>query len=72
MTGADATTLRNMLQNDLPTYAQQAVSAGAAPNAQALLTVLQIQRDWILNDGAGISENFDYTFSKCEKRAVQV
>ncbi len=53
-----------MLQNDLPTYAQEAVSAGAAPSAQGLLTVLQIQRDWILNQGAGISESFDYTFSR--------
>jgi hypothetical protein len=51
-----------MLQNDLASYAQDAVNNGAATNATALEFVLAIQRDWILNQGAGISESFDYTF----------
>lgn len=60
--GSDATMLSNMLNNDLPSYAQDAVNAGASSNATALLQILQIQRDWILNKNAGISESFDYTF----------
>lgn len=62
VTGSDAQTLRDMLDNNLATYAQQAVDAGAFNNATALEIVLGIQRDWILNQGAGISESFDYSF----------
>lgn len=62
VTGADADNLRNILENDLPAYAQAAVDAGAASSASALQTVLEIQRDWILTENAGISENFDYSF----------
>jgi hypothetical protein len=51
-----------MLQNDLGSYAQDAVNAGAASSASRLLKVLEIQRDWILNKAAGISENFDYSY----------
>ncbi len=62
MTGNDATTLMDMLQNDLASYAQAAVDAGAAFSASGLQTVLEIQRGWILNQSAGISESFDYSF----------
>jgi hypothetical protein len=51
-----------MLQNNLGQYAQDAVNAGAASSASGLQKVLEIQRDWILNKGAGISENFDYSY----------
>ncbi len=60
--GTDKTTLTNMLNNDLQSYASDAVNANAFSNATALLQILQIQRDWILNRGAGFSESFDYTF----------
>jgi hypothetical protein len=53
-----------MLEDDLASYAQAAVDAGAASSASGLQTVLEIQRDWILNQGAGFSENFDYSFGK--------
>jgi choline dehydrogenase-like flavoprotein len=62
--GNDATTMRNMLQNNLGSYAQAAVNAGAAASASALQKVLEIQRDWILNKGAGMSENYDYSYGK--------
>jgi hypothetical protein len=51
-----------MLQNDLGSYVQDAISAGAASSAAGLQKVLEIQRDWILNKAAGISENFDYSY----------
>jgi len=54
--------MRGLLQNNLAKYAQAAVSAGAAYNVQGLQKVLEIQRDWILNKGAGFSESFDYSF----------
>jgi choline dehydrogenase-like flavoprotein len=62
--GADATRMRNSLQNDLGSYVSDALAAGAiSQTGQAgLQKVLEIQRDWILNKGAGISENFDYTY----------
>lgn len=60
--GDDATRMQNMLNNDLGTYAQEAVSAGAFQNATALEILLNIQRSWILDQGAGISESFDYTY----------
>ncbi|ORY25063.1 GMC oxidoreductase-domain-containing protein [Naematelia encephala] len=63
VSGSDATNLRNMLQNDLASYAQAAVTAGAAETASGLQTVLEIQRDWILNRSAAVSESFDYSFS---------
>jgi hypothetical protein len=54
--------MRNMLQNDLGSYAQAAVSTGAAASAAGLQKVLEIQRDWILNKNVGFSESFDYSF----------
>ena len=54
--------MRSMLQNDLGSYVQDAINNGAASSAAGLQKVLEIQRDWILNKAAGISENFDYTF----------
>lgn len=62
VSGTEATAMRNMLQNDLGTYAQAAVDNGAAPSAAALQRVLEIQRDWILNQNAGVSESFDYSY----------
>jgi choline dehydrogenase-like flavoprotein len=62
VTGNDEATMRSMLEDDLASYAQAAVDAGAASSASGLQTVLEIQRDWILNQGAGFSENFDYSF----------
>ncbi|KAK4689089.1 hypothetical protein P7C73_g1011, partial [Tremellales sp. Uapishka_1] len=62
--GDDAATLSDMLQNDLETYAQANVDAGATFSASGLQTILQIQADWILNQSAGIAESFDYSFSK--------
>ena len=56
--------MRSMLQNDLGSYAQDAVSAGAASSASGLQRILEIQRDWILNKAAGISENFDYSYGE--------
>lgn len=63
-TGSDATSMRDMLQNDLFSYVQDAVSSGSASSASSagLQKILEIQRDWILNQNAGISENFDYTY----------
>jgi len=60
--GGEADTMRSMLQNDLGSYVQDAISAGAASSAAGLQKVLEIQRDWILNKAAGISENFDYSY----------
>ncbi|RSH94240.1 hypothetical protein EHS25_004043 [Saitozyma podzolica] len=60
--GNDATTMQNILQNDLGSYAQAAVDAGAFSTASGLQTILEIQRGWILNQGVGFSENFDYSF----------
>jgi hypothetical protein len=54
--------MRSMLQNDLGSYVQDAIRAGAASSAAGLQKVLEIQRDWILNKAAGISENFDYSY----------
>jgi hypothetical protein len=62
--GSEADDMRSMLQNNLGQYAQDAVNAGAASSASGLQKVLEIQRDWILNKGAGISENFDYSYGK--------
>jgi hypothetical protein len=62
VTGNDATTLQNMLKTNLSVYAQDAVNAGAAASASALQTVLEIQRDWILN-GVAFSELFDYSYT---------
>lgn len=56
--------MRSMLQNDLGSYVQEAVNSGSASSATGLQKVLEIQRDWILNKGAGISENFDYSFGE--------
>jgi hypothetical protein len=67
VTGNDATTLRNMLTTNLSIYAQDAVNAGAAASASALQTVLEIQRDWILNKGVGFSELFDYSFTSAPR-----
>jgi choline dehydrogenase-like flavoprotein len=60
--GADEDRMRGILANDLGAYAQSAVDNGAATNATALQIVLELQRDWILNRGAGIAESFDYSF----------
>lgn len=60
--GADEDRMRGILANDLGGYAQSAVDNGAATNATALQIVLELQRDWILNQGAGIAESFDYSF----------
>jgi len=70
VSGTDATNMQNMLENDLGTYAQAAVNAGASSSASGLQTVLEIQRDWILNQGAGISENFDYSFGMSRSDAM--
>ena len=58
----EANSMSSMLQNDLGAYAQAAVDAGASSSASGLQAVLEIQRGWILNESAGISENFDYSF----------
>lgn len=60
--GADADRMRGILENDLDAYAQDAVNNGAATNATALRMVLEMQRDWILNQDAGIAESFDYSY----------
>ena len=60
--GTEADQMRSMLQNDLGSYVQDAINSGSASSASGLQKVLEIQRDWILNKGAGISENFDYSF----------
>lgn len=62
--GDDAARATDMLETKLAAYAQDAVDAGAAGSAAGLLSVLQIQADWILNKSAGISENYDYTYGK--------
>lgn len=62
--GEDATKARNMLQNDLASYAEDAVKAGAASSATALQKVLEIQRDWILNKNSSMSENFEYSYGE--------
>ncbi len=63
VSGSEANNMRSMLQNDIASYAQDAVNNGAFTNATALEAILNIQVDWILNQGAGISESFDYTYS---------
>lgn len=60
----DATMMQNLLQNNLASYAQDAVSAGASSNAAGLQQILEIQRDWILNQNVGMSENFDYSYGE--------
>lgn len=60
--GADADRMRNMLTNDLESYVQDAINSGAASSAAGLRTVLQIQRDWVLQKSAGMSELFDYSY----------
>lgn len=60
--GGDADRLRDILSNDLGRYAQDAVDNGAATNATALRIVLELQRDWILNQNAGMAESFDYSY----------
>lgn len=52
---------KDMLNNNLDSYVQEAVSAGTISSADGLKKVLEIQRDWILNQGAGVSENYDWT-----------
>lgn len=59
-----------MLQNDLGSYVQDAINSGSASSASGLQKVLEIQRDWILNKGAGISENFDYTYGESESASI--
>jgi choline dehydrogenase-like flavoprotein len=61
-TGSDATRAANLLNNNLESYVQDAINNGAATSANGLRTVLQLQRDWILNKGVGISENYDYSY----------
>ena len=56
--------MSSMLQNDLGAYAQAAVDAGASSSASGLQAVLEIQRGWILDQSAGISESFDYSFGE--------
>ena len=60
--GGDADRMRSILENDLGQYAQDAVNNGAATNATALRIFLELQRDWILNQNAGIAESFDYSY----------
>ncbi|TXT15792.1 hypothetical protein VHUM_00295 [Vanrija humicola] len=60
--GAEKTTATNLLQTKLAAYAQDAVNAGAFSSAAGLEKILGIQRDWILNKGAGVSENYDYSY----------
>lgn len=62
--GAEQTTATNLLQTKLATYAQEAVTAGAFGSAAGLEKILGIQADWILNKGAGVSESYDYAYSK--------
>ena len=69
-TGSDADNMRGRLQNDLASYAQDAVNAGASDNAQGLQKVLEIQRDWILNKNAGFSESFDYSFGDQQEKTL--
>lgn len=53
-----------MLETKIAQYAQESVDAGAAESAAGLERVLQIQADWILNQGVGMSENYDYTYGE--------
>lgn len=55
--------MRNLLNNNLAAYAQDAVNNGASSNATALRVQLELQRDWIFNQGAAIAESFDYSYS---------
>lgn len=68
----DASRAQGMLQNDLQSYVSDALSSGSISSAQqaGLQKVLEIQRDWILNDGAGISENFDYTYQNGDTKVL--
>lgn len=70
VSGDDANNLSGMLQNNLASYAQAAVNAGAASSASGLQKVFEIQRDWILNQNAGISESFDYSFGESDARCT--
>ncbi|KAL1410798.1 hypothetical protein Q8F55_001740 [Vanrija albida] len=62
--GDEKNTATSLLQTKLSAYAQEAVNAGAwsAAAAAGLEKILGIQRDWVLNKGAGISENYDYSY----------
>ncbi|BEI91608.1 uncharacterized protein CcaverHIS019_0404280 [Cutaneotrichosporon cavernicola] len=60
--GADAQRVTTLLENNLGAWAQDAVDAGVAGNAAGLQAVFEIQRDWILNRSAGITENYDYSY----------
>lgn len=68
----DASTMQSLLQNDIASYAQDAVDNGAAPRAAGIQKVLEIQRDWILNKGVGMSENFDYSFGACFQNFTKI
>lgn len=61
--GDNVATATNMLQNNIDQYVQDAIDNGAASSADGLRTVLELQRDWILNKGASVSENYDYSGS---------
>ncbi|BEI83829.1 hypothetical protein CcaverHIS002_0404330 [Cutaneotrichosporon cavernicola] len=60
--GADAQRVTTLLENNLGAWAQDAVDAGVAGNAAGLQAVFEIQRGWILNRSAGITENYDYSY----------
>lgn len=62
--GTEADQMRSMLQNDLGSYVQDAINSGSVSNAAGLQKVLEIQRSWILQQNAGISESFDYSFGE--------
>lgn len=64
-TGSETSEMQNLLSDSsLQSYVQSAVNANAYDSASSsgLLKVLQIQANWILKQGAGISESFDYTY----------
>lgn len=62
-TSSEQTTMRNLLNNNIAAYAQDAVNNGASSNATALRVQLELQRDWIFNQGAAIAESFDYSYN---------
>lgn len=57
--------MRGLLEDKkLDSYVQDAIENGAATSAKGLRKVLEIQRDWILEKGAALTENFDYSYGE--------
>lgn len=56
--------------NDLPAFAQEAADNGASANASNLLTILELQRDWILNRSSALSENFASSYYDANSTSI--